>query len=384
MTMKKILGRNKTTVVAAMLILALMLASCGTKQTAQETTAQAAEAAQEDQAAEAQEAEAAEVQAAEEPAKVEAVTEAEEVQETAEAEEAEEEAEAVAGSEDGGFTVKYPAEYQAQWLHEGYNLGGLRIYTGEPEQIPFVAISRIPDSEDIDLNDAEDALYDGILEDTAYQAMEFGLFPEDAEEVQVYEFGGKQMTGTTVYLSGEDGKTYNQLVLLMLAEDSKAGEEHYIRFTALYEADNEEDKDAILEVIGAAAGDFKLDHMYEEESEVKPGNYLLDFCNSDSLRVWFDKSLRRLPSELTYMEDTWYSIDDPDTIRSVLEALKTVKIGDVSDEHVGASGRRTFDFYSEYGGEGPSFAFFENTFEWEEESYEVLDWGDLLDIELKE
>ena len=67
----------------------------------------------------------------------------------------------------------------------------------------------------------------------------------------------------------------------------------------------------------------------------------------------------------------------------VLKALKTVRIGDISEKHVGGSGRKIYDFIDTDTGDLQSFTFFEDTFNLDGESYDVLDWGELDDIRLK-
>ena len=85
----------------------------------------------------------------------------------------------------------------------------------------------------------------------------------------------------------------------------------------------------------------------------------------------------------TYDEENWYIIEDPETVRSVLEALGTVRIGGVSKAQVGGEGRQLYDFTDKDSGSTMSFWFFRDTFYSNGESYDVLDWGDLKDIDLK-
>ena len=114
--------------------------------------------------------------------------------------------------------------------------------------------------------------------------------------------------------------------------------------------------------------------------EVKPDNLLPEFCNSEALDAWFEECEKVLPEQLILTTDSWHEVDDPDTIRKVLEALKTVRIGGVSDAHVGGSGRRIYDFMDPDNG-SISFMFFQDTFDWGMESYDVLDWGTLKDLD---
>ena len=80
---------------------------------------------------------------------------------------------------------------------------------------------------------------------------------------------------------------------------------------------------------------------------------------------------------MLFMAKKTKDTQDPDEIRRALDALQTVKIGDVSAERVGASGRRFYDFtYSDTGAD-QKFEFYENTFFWDGQSYDVLDWGEL-------
>ena len=411
--MRRRMGKNNSVLIAVLMILALAVTSCGSAQSAKapEESAEAGEvqsAGEADEAGEVQSAgeteEAGEVQSAgetEEAGEVQSVGETEEADEVQMAEEAEEvqsageagevqavksaenSEEGVICSEDGGFYTGYAENCQAEWLHEKDMLGGIRIYTDGKGEIPFISICRIPNSEDIDLDDPEGFLYDGLLEQTAFEAQFLGLTPMDAEEVQEYSFGGKTLTGINVIMGDSEENLYDLLVLLLKEKESETGEECFIRFAAICRQDEQEEKEAVIAALEMAVRELHLESMYSEENEVQPGNLLLDFCNDEGLRVWFERAQERLPDEITYMADTWYTITDEETIRSVLEALQTVKIGGISDAHVGASDRHVFEFRYENGGENPSFLFFADTFSWGEESYEVLDWGTLKDIDLK-
>ena len=178
----------------------------------------------------------------------------------------------------------------------------------------------------------------------------------------------------------------------MKKTDSLLGEEHLVRFCALYEEaaedaqvgqDGKNGQERVLEALNTAVRDFHLKHMYYAKGEVQPGNTLIAFCNDRGLQDWYEAALQDLPDEITYVEDTWYTIDDPEVIREVLLALDTVRIGDVSSAHVGASKRRLFDFYYESGKEMQSFQFYADTFDWNGDSYDVVDWGDLGAINLR-
>lgn len=372
--------KYKTKFVAVLMVLAMVLASCGSKQASQASVGKLAE--KETQAAEKEaEAEASESTAdAQEAADAQAAEAAETKAEEAEGEDA---GEGYIVSADGGFSTRFPAEYKAEWIHEQDMLGGIRIYTGDAGEVPFVSIIRETDYEDdADPDDPEGFLYDYVLEDAAFESGFFGFYPADCDDIEEYTFGGKTLPGMNVYLLDEDENLYYMLVLVMTEKDNQLGEEHFIRLAAIYQDGHEEDKEAVMEVLDTAVRELHLDHVYFDNSEVQPGNLLLDFCNDEGLRIWFERALTRLPDELTYTSDRWHTITDPDMIRAVLEALKTVKIGDVSDAHVGASGRQIFEFYYRAGGEGPDFRFFQDTFDWGEETYDVLDWGDLKDLDL--
>ena len=132
--------------------------------------------------------------------------------------------------------------------------------------------------------------------------------------------------------------------------------------------------------MNAAAKDFHLAHMVYEQGDVKPDSPLLTFCNDEGLNAWFEKAEERLPDELVVTTDSWHAIEDPETIRAVLEALKTVRIGNESTEIVGGSGRQIYDFMDHDSGNPMSFMFFQDQFDYEGVNYDVLDWGDLDDL----
>ena len=281
-------------------------------------------------------------------------------------------------SDDDGFYTQYLETYQTDWRSEADWWGGLFIYTDEAGS--FVEISRIEG--DADPEDPEGVL-EGYLADQMNEALtEGGDRITDAGELQEYEIGKETMPGIRYTLEDADGDMWKLLVLVLQTEDSLMDEPHLVRFCAAYRDGYTDAEETVMKALDAAVRNFHLKHMYYEQKDVQTDGPLLDFINDDGIRAWFAKAGEQPPEELTYVEDTWYIITDPEAVCTVLEAIQTVRIGGISDAHVGGSGRQIFDFMDE-SGNMMSFMFFEDTFNWEGESYEVLDWGDLEDLDLK-
>ena len=228
--------------------------------------------------------------------------------------------------------------------------------------------------------DAEAFLEGELAQYVTSEAEESGAEIAQAGPVQVYEVGKEELPGRlfTVSLPGEaGGGTAEYLNVILRDEDSLLGEQHLVRFCAAYAGEDEAEKEKTMEALNAAVRYFNLKYMAYEEKEVQPGNPLVDFINDDRIRKWFDGLNDHAPELMLFMAKKTKDTQDPDEIRRALDALQTVKIGDVSAERVGASGRRFYDFtYSDTGAD-QKFEFYENTFFWDGQSYDVLDWGEL-------
>ncbi|MCR4655811.1 MAG: hypothetical protein K5770_06235, partial [Lachnospiraceae bacterium] len=286
--------------------------------------------------------------------------------------------------DDRSFKTRFLNCYNIESDGEGLYIFPLEEdYYGSNESgydIPFVWIRRYDDIP-VDAGQfVEESDYTMLAESFGVENVKIG------SEVE-FEIGGREISGMnyTVEDSENDGSDARYFQCLAFKEDDVI-----MDFTVYYWDDV---KDTIMGIRDAAMENLEIldpeeEEDYDEEerflSEVKPDNLLLDFCNSEELSHWFETSLRKLPDRLVYTADSWTEIEDPELIRRILEALKTVRIGDVSDAHVGASGRQIFDFHNSYGGDYVSFMFFQDTFDWGYESYDVLDWGDLKDIKIPE
>ena len=283
---------------------------------------------------------------------------------------------------DDGFYTEYLETYETQWVDEEGVTGGLFIWMDGPGEAPYIAIGRCVD----ETPDDPEGYLTGYLAPKMKESVKEDIDAsfEAAGEVQEYEYGGKTFTGQmfTVTGTGEDGadETANMLILVLKTKDSLLNEDHLVRFYAVYDENDEEETAKVETALENAANEFSLKHMWFERGEVQPDNYLLDFMNDEGIRAWYDKALAQPPDELLVTTDTWHAVDDPELIRKTLEALATVRIGDVAEDVVGASGRQIYDFIDQETGNYVSFEFFENQFSYEMEDYIVLDWGDLNDL----
>ncbi len=279
-------------------------------------------------------------------------------------------------SPDDGFYTRYLEIYKTGWLDESKVLGGLFLYLGDEGSVPFVSIGRCPK----EMTDPEEYIRYAVSEIKAGGGTAEGLDPAN---IKMFTAGDMELPGVLLSTKDEEGRMVEVLILAMQTKDSLLREDHVVRFCAAYRLEDEREKNQVQRALDAAVENFYLKQMYFEKGPVRPDSFLLDFCNSDALNAWYDNALMDLPDQLVYMADTWYLITDRETIRQVLEALKTVKIGGLSKTRVGASGRQTFDFVDSDSGNSREFMFFQNTFSWDVNSYDVLDWGDLAKIDLK-
>ena len=280
-------------------------------------------------------------------------------------------------SDDSGFYTKALESYPTEWRDEAELFGGLIIHMGE--ETPLIAIARCPDGE----TDAENYLDGTFMEQMKADAETNGAVCTVDPEVREFTAGGSTLPARLYRCEAEDSSAREIMAAVLETQDSLLREDHLVRFLAVYDADAPDEKDEVMGEFDKAVREFHLKHTLYEEHEVQPGELLLDFCNDDGLRDWFASAERDLPDEITYVEDTWYVITDPDKIRQILTALKTVRIGDVSSVRNGAADRQIFDFYYEEGGEAPSLMFFGPTFDWDGKAYDVLDWGELKNLKIK-
>ena len=284
-------------------------------------------------------------------------------------------------SQDEGFYTRCRENCVTVWRDESSWDGGLTIYDREENKLPYIQICRT----DGDAKDPENYLMDELADQMTQEIEAAGGSVLKAGDLKEYAVGGKHLPGILYTVSTREYGIHQLLVLVMKKADSKTREDRLIRLCAAYTEEDSEEQKTAGKMLNAAVQDFVLKYMYQEEKkEVQAGSLLLDFCNDDDLRKWFEDAEKKLPDELIYMADTWYTITDPDMIRKTLEAIQTVKIGGVSDAHVGGSGRQIFTFYDHETDDSHDFMFFQSTFDWNNESYDVIDWGSLDDLDLRE
>lgn len=284
-------------------------------------------------------------------------------------------------SEDEGFYTQCRENCATVWKNEDSWDGGMTIYDREENKLPYIQICRT----DGDARDPENYLMNGLAEQMTREIEAAGGSVLKAGDLQEYAVGGKHLPGILYTVSTKEHGIHQLLVLVMKKADSQTREDRLVRLCAAYTDEDSGEKNTAMKMLNAAVQNFVLKYMYRPENkEVQTGSLLLDFCNDDDLRKWFEDAEKKLPDELIYMADTWYTVTDPDTIRKTLEAIQTVRIGGVSDAHVGGSGRQIFTFYDHGTDDSHDFMFFQSTFDWDNESYDVIDWGDLDDLDLRE
>lgn len=279
-------------------------------------------------------------------------------------------------AEDGGFYTECLETYATQWKEEDGLGGGLFIYPGEEGELPYVEICRCAG----DSADPEAFLEGELAQYTTREIEESGAVLSEKGAVQSYTMRRKTLPGVlyTAALPEEAGNV-QYLNLVLQEEDDLLAEPHLIRFCAAYIEEDTAGRDAVMKALESAVDGFTFRYAAYEKKDVQPGNFLVDFINDDRLRVWFDSVDDHCPDNLTFMKSSWENTEDSAEIRKVLEALKTVKIGGLSDKHVGGAGRRIYDFHYTDSGAYQSFDFFKDTFSYKGESYDVLDWGELPD-----
>ncbi len=279
-------------------------------------------------------------------------------------------------SEDGGFGLRHPESCETAWVDEGQAFGGLRILLDASGAM--ITVSRV------DAEPQDPAAYlQGTVQDTIEKDLEeIGCALTGEGKLIDFKAGSGTMPCMLYPVKGQDGGDQTLLVLILRTRDSLMGEEHLVRFNCFSDPASEQAAEH-ENIFREAIRSFNLSHMYYLQGEVRPGSTLPEFCGDPGLNEWYQRALEKIPDELTYNADTWYVIDDPETVRKVLEALQTVRIGGVSQAHVGGSGRQLFDFCYHSGGNNISFWFFQDTFFYDGKSYDVLDWGDLKNMDLK-
>ena len=326
-------------------------------------------------------------------------------------------------AEDNGFYTKYLESYRTVWHEEDGYGGGVFIYLSEADAAPYVSIARCtavdaawaPADTPSEAGPTPESILNGPLAEAVEEEIQSqGAVVSERSAVQEMEIAGKKLFGvqyliepgkdaadgseaSTADTVGSGNETFGpeeMLVLVLQEEDTLLRKPAFIRFTAAYHLPPEEaqeppdpsrkslarDQEKVMAALEAAVKEFYFHYMPYEHASPEPGCLLFDFVGDRRLQSWIENIEDHMPDELTYTEDTWHRVTDPELIRRTLEALQTVRIGDVSSKHVGGSGRKIFDFgNSEYGLE-QSFMFFEDTFFWQSKSYDVLDWGELTAI----
>ena len=280
-------------------------------------------------------------------------------------------------AEDDGFYTKYLETWDTDWKEEVGVSGGILIYPDPDSDDTYVSIGRVSAEE----TDANHFLTTTLKEYLMSTAEEDGMTVQSGGTVVNYAVGKKEYPAMMYTIRDENGNATEMLNVVRTEKEDLTGDICLIRFCAAYGTDSPTEQKNAMKALDMALKEFYFHYRAYQKQEVQPGSTLVEFCNDARLTRWFDEFENHLPRELVYTSDRWHVISDPDAIYAVTEALKTVTIGDVSSKHVGGSGRQIFDYEYDYG-DGQSFMFFQDTFDWDGESYDVLDWGDLDDIDI--
>ena len=254
--------------------------------------------------------------------------------------------------------------------------------TGKP---PFITIRRIL---------GEDGDPERYLTGTLKELAEKELKAEGytVEKVSGVEYVERKDAATSEVISvprltidqkTPDGGRSRLRLLVTVFTDTMMHKDVLMQFAARYDPDDEEEENKVMRALDTAMNELYLKKYRDyEEGGVRTGEPLFIFCNDERLNEWYEKALAD-PPELVFSGKTWYDGYDSETVIKVLKALKTVRIGEESTKNVGGSGRRIYDFVDRESGNPQSFMFFEDTFDWNGKSYDVLDWGELDDINMK-
>lgn len=175
----------------------------------------------------------------------------------------------------------------------------------------------------------------------------------------------------------QGGGTINYYNVVLKDKDDLLGDPCLIRICAAYRGGDAREEQKVKEMLRIAVDEFVYKQKIFEEKDVQPGNTLLEFINDDRINAWYAGYDEHMPDMLIYTTSSWELIEDPEEIKKTLEAVLTVRIGGLSEKHVGASGRRIYDFTYVDTGDGMQFEFYEDTFFWDGKSYDVVDWGKL-------
>ena len=124
-----------------------------------------------------------------------------------------------------------------------------------------------------------------------------------------------------------------------------------------------------------------------DASDRKTGEMLVDFCDDER----FNRMLEHVQDHqillTVWHNGEYYESDDKDTVVPVIEAVKTVRIGEPTLQSIHASDALSFSFYDVEDDSIFMLHFFKNVFSYNTDGtsvyYTVPDWGELEDIDFE-
>jgi hypothetical protein len=129
--------------------------------------------------------------------------------------------------------------------------------------------------------------------------------------------------------------------------------------------------------------ELKVDE--EADPEGKTGEDLVDFCDYYEFNKMLEHQNDHQINIDIWYKGAFYESDDKDVVIPVLNAMQTVKIGDVTEESFTSSDSLTFMFYDCDDKSVAAFYFYKDILSWQKYDmtgyFEVLDWGELGDLQ---
>lgn len=123
-------------------------------------------------------------------------------------------------------------------------------------------------------------------------------------------------------------------------------------------------------------------HEQLQQTQPKPNQLLFDFCNDPALTAQYQKALEALPISMYYRfgQSVEAEISDPELIRTALEALATVRIGQRVDYSILDGDLLLYFTMQDQSKWGVCFET-QALFCWQNNNYAVLDAGGLQELQ---
>ncbi len=158
------------------------------------------------------------------------------------------------------FYTKYLSSYQTDWESEDLPFGGTAIYLDRPGYSPFITIRRIPGA----TGDPGEYLDDTLIYSVIEEVISGGNTVDDIGYVEYVEISdaatGEILSRPQIYidLTDPDGGKVRVILLLTGYTERSTGNDVIVQFTAAYNLEDEEEKEAVMEAFNTAVSEFYI------------------------------------------------------------------------------------------------------------------------------